>query len=733
MPNGRLTLALEQMGPGDWLTFERFAAEFNAVEFPSLRTTAAFAGDKGRDGQLFKGIEDPTTVFQYSVTESWRAKVVSTLKVLKETHRETTRLIYCTSQTVGPAGDDLVEELRQGGIALDIRDRSWFVERELTHPQREVASQELAERFVDPLLKARGIADRVARPLTSDESRVALLHLSLEGYDQGSEKNLTRSCFESLVRSVLHNTDAEHTMNLDSIVRAVRELVPAGDEFQVRAQTRGALQRLSTRGGPVKQLGKSDLYHFSFQAQEELKRRSVEFLLESAEVDSELRVAIELSAPALEGEDLATAILEVRTALEATLAAKSEGFAVAVVTGEVHQLAVGEVLEVVRGCPMRHLTAEQATDLVLEALEAPGAATRRHLRQLADGYTLFAFLRQTPDVQKVVLQVFQEGDIWLDTSVILPLMAETLLDDPSERYFTSLMQAALDAGLKLYVTEGIIEEIERHLHRSLTFARTEASSWNGHVPFLYAAYALAGHGRTAFISWLEEFRGDATPEDDIKQFLDEEFHIVVKNLAEYADEASASLRAAVQEIWHEVHDRRRGGGASDITPAVTLRLVAHDVENCVGVIELRRGSPMGPMGYRTWWLTLDRTAFTLGKRLRERLGSDAPRSPALSPDFLVELLRLGPMRSALERDLHVSLPVMADIGRYESLPIELIRIADSVRRENSGLSERIIARRVRDAVNDAKWRLGSASDEASLGARAAIERRLAAQAAGNLT
>lgn len=732
MPNSRLTLALEQMGPGDWLTFERFAAEFNAVEFPSLRTTAAFAGDKGRDGQLFKGIEDPTTAFQYSVTESWRAKVLSTLKTLKGTRPGITRLIYCTNQAIGPVGDELVEELRRDGIALDIRDRSWFVDRELTHPQREIASQELAERYVDPLLQARGIAERVARSLTSDEARVALLHLALEGYDQGSEKNLTRSCFESLVRSVLHNTDAEHTMSLANIVLAVRELVPAGDESQVEAQTRGALQRLSTRGGPVKQVGKSDTYHLSFQAQEELKRRSVDFLLESAEVDSELRAAIKLSAPALEGEALTTATLEVRTALEATLAAKSEGFAVAVVTGEVHQLAVGEVLGIVRGCPMRHLTAEQATGLVLDVLEAPGAATRRHLRQLADGYTLFAFLRQTPDVQKVVLQVFQEGDIWLDTSVILPLMAETLLDDPSERYFTSLMQAALDAGLKLYVTEGIIEEIERHLHRCLTFARTEASSWNGRVPFLYAAYTLAGRGRNSFVSWLEEFRGGDVPEEDIKQFLDEEFRIGVRNLTEYADGASTSLRAAVQEIWHEVHDRRRGRGMSDITPAITLRLVAHDVENCVGVIELRRGSPMGPMGYRVWWLTLDRTAFTLGSRLRDRLGSDAPRSPALSPDFLVELLRLGPMRSALERDLHVSLPVMADIGRYESLPIELIRLADSVRRDNAGLSERIIARRVRDAINGAKWRRSSASDEARVGARATIEQRLAAQAAGGL-
>lgn len=41
VPSERLALALEQMQSGYWLSFERFAAEFLAVEFPSLRTTAS--------------------------------------------------------------------------------------------------------------------------------------------------------------------------------------------------------------------------------------------------------------------------------------------------------------------------------------------------------------------------------------------------------------------------------------------------------------------------------------------------------------------------------------------------------------------------------------------------------------------------------------------------------------------------------------------------------------------
>src|SRR4051794_2981460 len=82
MPSERLSLALERMQAGDWLIFERFAAEFLAVEMPSLRTTAAAAGDKGRDGQIYIPGEDITTACQYSVTKSWESKIRDTKKTL---------------------------------------------------------------------------------------------------------------------------------------------------------------------------------------------------------------------------------------------------------------------------------------------------------------------------------------------------------------------------------------------------------------------------------------------------------------------------------------------------------------------------------------------------------------------------------------------------------------------------------------------------------------------------
>ncbi len=729
MPSERLAFALRELQPGDWLFFEKFAAEFLAVELPSLRTMASSSGDKGRDGQLHRPDEDRKSMVQYSVAKDWKGKIQDTVTTLDKNFSEVTRLIYATNQVIGPAADDLKEELRLNGLQLDIRDASYFVERELTAPQREVASLELATRIVDPILATRGVGARTGAVLSVTEERVALLHLALEGYDADSDKGLTKSCFESLVFATLHDTDATSPKDRAVIQAEVGTLVPAGDRVQVSSQVNGALGRLSARGGPVKQVGKTTTYHLAFEEQSKVRERTARFLTMEKEFDEEIGVVVDALGLSLEPTQRDETVQGLRLGIESVLLHRGESFATAVRTGEVGQLDVEEVLSVLAGLgkPLPHLSREGAAEVILGLLEAPSHNTQLHLRRLADGYTLFAFLRQTPDVQKVVLDVFSHGEIWLDTSVVLPLIAETLLDDPNDRHYTTLLGAARDAGFKLYVTDGVVEEVERHLNRCLSFARTEAREWTSRVPFVYAAYALSGRGRSSFFDWLGEFRGLHTPEEDVAEYLSEVFKIEPRNLLDLAEKADEDLRAAVQEIWAERHDARRSASDEDLTPQSVLRLVNHDVECSVGVMELRKQSPTSPMGFRHWLLTLDRVAYDLPRALRERLWFEPPASPALSPDFMTELLRLGPLRADIEKELHVALPVVTAISRYESLPPELIDLAEETRRRYADQNERVVRRRVKEALNEARWRVGAEAREGVRGAEERIRRRLASQ------
>ncbi len=692
-----------------------------------MRTTAAAGGDKGRDGELYRPEEVPDVAVQYSVAKDWNGKIRATVKRLAETMPDVTQLIYATNQVIGPAADSLISELRRGsGLSLDIRDRSWFVERELTAPQREIAGQELARRFVDPLLSARGVKQRQGSTLTGSDARVAVLHLTLETHDEASDKGLTKGTFESLTLAALHDTHAEDRLASDVIVERVKGYLPAGHDQQISALVAGSLGRLSGgKGGRVKHHKTTDDYCLSHAEVLALKERTAAFIAGEAAVESELLRAVKAAGAearlALEPSDWDTVGRDLRRGVETVLLGRGEAFARAATSGEVDAPDVREVLAAVTKAGRslaNQLTDDEAAFAIVEVLDRPSGAVRGYLRRLADAYTLFAFLRQTPDVQKVVLTMFSEGDLWLDTSMVLPLIAETLVGDPNDRHYTILLRAARDAGLRLFVTDGVVEEIERHLNRCVSFARASTGEWRGRVPFVYTAYALSGRARSEFPAWAEEFRGRARPLDDLKDYLREEFSIEHRDLKEYSDPAPVELRAAVQEIWNEVHERRRARGTSDMDNATMARLVEHDVENSVGVMEARRQSMAAPLGHRVWWLTLDRTAYTLPRELKSRLGVEVP-SPALSPDFLSQFLRLGPLRTAVERDLRVNLPLLTGISRLAFVPKHLIEEADRVRAETTATSDRIMQRRVRDTLDEMRAAVGP---EAVAGLRLAQER-----------
>jgi hypothetical protein len=145
----------------------------------------------------------------------------------------------------------------------------------------------------------------------------------------------------------------------------------------------------------------------------------------------------------------------------------------------------------------------------------------------------------------------------------------------------------------------------------------------------------------------------------------------------------------------------------------------HDVENYVGVTERRNSEREFALGYTSWWLTLDPAAFAARSVLIDQLPAPVPDSPVMSPDFLANYLALGPQRSRLDKNTERRLPVVFDAGSYE-LPVEILTTASAVREESAHLPERIIMRKVRDAIDKAKRRMGPIAKEGI----SSVERRI---------
>lgn len=707
----RFELALERLNATQWARFEQLASAFLAKDFPNIRSVASPGGDGGRDAELYLSKDEPLVVLQYSVTPSWKAKIQATAKSVSKNFVNARELIYVTNQVIGAKADDLRREIRREyKLSLDIRDRSYFLDRYAHDAHFKALAAQLSREIVDPYLEGKEIIERKAQALSDGESRAALVFLEMQWEDDSRGKGLTRLAFEALVRTALRGTSTDRRLSKAAIRTAVCSFLPGQEEAFVVAETDKALTGLTKK---YIRLHPNEEYCLTHEETERIKGR----LADTEKHDLALSAAIEeVLADVFTCEELQQFPCSelARKSIEQFLLQRGELFVVALEQGQLDRLGYDLVKDIsqeawrVAGLARDEVSEAKLSESVEKILTAPAPAIGDYLKNLADAYTLLAFLKQTPDVQSAVHKMFSHGEIWMDTSMVLPLMAEDLVEE-ERRQFRHLIQVAHTIGLKLRITDGVLEEVEAHIHRASVCANSRPGDWRGSIPYLLAYYVSIGRGLQGFSSWLEKFRGEVQPIQDIADFLHHFFGIERQDIAQDATKLEEDFRLAIKEEWTNVHMERRHRNGDDIDPNLALRLAEHDTENYAGVIQRRKQEGASALGFTSWWLTLDHMAFVINKKISQRLGNRLVLSPAMSADFLTNYLAFGPLRDKASRSSVKALPVSLD-ARVTELPPELIEIARRVREQAIDQEEYVIRRRVRDALNLARRRTGKITE-----------------------
>ncbi|WP_013630140.1 hypothetical protein [Rubinisphaera brasiliensis] len=716
MSRRRLEFALEELKPEQWRIFEEFASSFLAVQFPQLRTTAT-TNDKGRDGECFSSEGKPTEFFQFSVSVDWKTKIRKTQKRLATTFPSARILRYVTNQSIRADGDAIKEEMLSKGIVLDILDKGWFVDRIDTDESRQVAAEYLAEHTVDPLLQQNGILPKTPIPLTENETLAALTFLQLQWEDDNRDKGLTRICFEALVRTALRGTSEQHHASKEDIYTRISAILPHNNETRVRSLIDSTLSRLNKR--TLKGRPSDDRYWLSRDDSQRLTSRLAEAEYSSRALDNEIQHALKrvLEATDEHRTDLNHLTSLCRLSLDRYLMTRGERFAIAVANDQLERIGSDGLTESIRMVvhdPSNNVayTDHKAIENIFlssiqDLLSDPSDSVQKYLRSRADAYTLMAFLEHTPDVQRAVKKMFSHGKIWLDTSILLPLLAESLLPTDMQR-FSHMLDASSAAGLSLRVTQGVITETERHINMCNTYMCRSPGRWQGRVPYLAQAFLFSGRGALDFPSWIETFVGTERPEDDIADYIADRWSIQVESLKEDERRANEEVKEKIFKVWYDNHQKRREAKQFQPDESITRQAAEHDVECYLGVVEKRRLDNRSPLGHAYWWLTLDGTAFRFAEDIRSVLKTETPSSPIMSADFLVNYLSVGPIRSRVSKLQEQALPIALDIG-LEEIPVDLLAEAEKIRLEASDLPERLIQRRVRDGLDRLKRQQGRPS------------------------
>lgn len=696
----RFDFALGNLKSGDWLRFERLSSAFLATEFSNLRTMASAGGDGGRDAELYTYNEFPKVMVQYSIQESWKTKIKLTLKRLSETFPNVSVLIYLTNQQIGAQGDDLRAEMQKSGIHLDIRDRSWFLERMRSDGQRESEAIDFCRAIADPILEEKKIISTTS-PLSGSEAKAAILFLELQAHDENSAKGLTKSCFESLVRAALNGSSAEAKISRDQIHQRIQAFLPRHPPNALAQYVDSAILRMSKN---IIKKHNGDLFHLSHEESERTKDGlALLHNLHSAFYDDISDITLEYhGGNAAKREEIGNLV---RSAIESYFYKLGEEFAQAVTSESevpLHKDSLGEVIKAIapRG---KAIGSENWVDylsrVTITALVTPSPKTRELFRVLSTSYTLFAFLEEVPDVQKVTRKLFSDANLWLDTSAVLPLIAEQAFPT-SDRPFSEMMTQAKRSGIKVVITHGILQEVERHLALCRTYLY-KAKEWEGRVPYVFQRFIIAGRRRETFLGWLENFVGSHRPLDDIGDFLKESAGVqVVDPLSGH--NLDLEMVNEIREYWHETQERRRRDTASALN---SYRLAEHDIENYISVLTERKSSrSRSPLGYTSWLLSLDSAAWNLRSSVSGSAAKSIVHSPLISVDYLLKNLSFGPRRDQISSASGYARAFQPII--YESISPSLISAAEKIRESCGGLEDRLIQRRIRDGIDKQRMELG---------------------------
>src|SRR5690606_3192617 len=173
------------------------------------------------------------------------------------------------------------------GIFVQVRDRSWFLDRVNESSATEAAAERLATLLVDPLVATGDRPQRGAVPLDDEEATAAVLYLALQLEDDSLEKGLTKTCFEGLVRAALRGTDPQNRLSRTEVHRRVQQVVPAGTPEEVTTQVDSALARLERRS--VRHHDAEDEFCLSYAERERIADKIVAFEL----TESRLREALD--------------------------------------------------------------------------------------------------------------------------------------------------------------------------------------------------------------------------------------------------------------------------------------------------------------------------------------------------------------------------------------------------------------------------------------------------------
>ena len=297
---------------------------------------------------------------------------------------------------------------------------------------------------------------------------------------------------------------------------------------------------------------------------------------------------------------------------------------------------------------------------------------KKYFQSLSNTYMMMFMLQWNPQIALYFESMASRLNIYVCTSIIIPALSEYYLDEQNRRHWNLLMSAK-EAGVKLYITDAIIDELVSHFYMiknkyESIFKEDEEYYLLNDIDSLYIDEIMI---RAYFHA---KFRGNVYSfQDFINNFCSpylintkEELVDFLKNQFDIQYTTDEYLNVKINTEEHERLSSELEVLKKNANKAQT------DAEVILTIYKLREraneASQTGIYGYKTWWLSKDTSTYRVVEKLFVK---KYPVSCYMRPDFLYNYITLAPKKFEVDNMYKQLFPSLIGINLSFHMPREI--------------------------------------------------------------
>ncbi|MCF4125688.1 hypothetical protein [Methylobacterium sp. SyP6R] len=679
----------------DFSAFEQFVQTFHGSLLGTTFVPLGGMHDGGADGfveQIFESKARAGTFLQASKTTDIQGKIAQTLKRLKDFGRSPNVVMFYFSVPISQI--DSIEEYNTNKHNITVRIRAkQYIETHINDsPQTIQAFNSYLRPSILHLLEVGSTGN--SREFPFDEKALCAF-LGQEVNRRRGNSTLLTSLTDSLILWSLEGTDPDKSIFLDKnqIQAKIEGAIPAAKQF-IRGNIKHRLDKLSSKhNGSGRQISfhkKLGSYALKYEERQKLVEENIKEAEIINKVSDSIFEKLRLELPSdlhVQIPIISSAILECIEELF-----RKQGMVLSLYINDKDDDLIEEInltnvidqkVDALNMQADSSIKIKSAIIIILRSMiYNPSNVEHDYLLRLSNTYFILFSIKNDPKIVEYFSGMAEKLYLYVGSDLIIKALSEYHLPDYG-RLITNSLRILRESGATLVMAEPAFEEVFTHLRAAVLefenfYAPVESAIDEEFVPYIdriiirayfYAKLDINVVGRKpkGWMSYINQF----CDYDDLKRnknretlrmYLCDKFSL---RFEERKTMLSLLDREDLKSLTNNItNERKKLSTKGDRVRVLAYNDALHALRVYSKRHEIGEITAPTPFGYKTWWLTHERTVQRVALTTLENRKSRF----IMRPEFLLNYIYLMPTKSEIIESYRNIFPTILGVSLSRRAP-----------------------------------------------------------------